>query len=136
MEMVRATRQQGVPVIKVDDEYIVGFDQRRLEQLFKGGQPSSGGRVRFGAAVGDLSAAPASASDWLPATGVYVGAVHPDSVAARAGLVPGDVIVELNGEPVPTVAALQARLGRLTQGAHVLVGYVREGERRTAEAQL
>jgi len=32
-EMVEKTDQMGVPVIMVDDEYVVGFDQALLEDL-------------------------------------------------------------------------------------------------------
>ena len=32
-EMIDLSGQMGVPVIKVDDEYIVGFDKKRLEAL-------------------------------------------------------------------------------------------------------
>jgi glutaredoxin-like YruB-family protein len=31
-EMVRRTRQMGVPVIEIDGESIVGFDQARIDQ--------------------------------------------------------------------------------------------------------
>jgi hypothetical protein len=33
MEMVAKSKQMGVPVITVDDQVVVGFDQRKLDQL-------------------------------------------------------------------------------------------------------
>lgn len=33
MEMVRRTGQQGVPVIEVDGEFVIGFDKARLDAL-------------------------------------------------------------------------------------------------------
>ena len=33
LEMVRKTGQQGVPVIEVDGEFVIGFDKARLETL-------------------------------------------------------------------------------------------------------
>ncbi len=135
MEMVRATRQQGVPVIKVDDEYIVGFDQQRLERAIAGRAGPSAKRPVFGASIADVSAAPTSATA-LPPFGAYVGAVRVGSAAERAGLTVGDVIVELNGEPVQTAAEVQARLAHATPGASIRVGYLRRGERRAAVAQL
>jgi glutaredoxin len=33
--MITKTGQMGVPVIVVDDEIIIGFDQARLEQAIK-----------------------------------------------------------------------------------------------------
>jgi glutaredoxin 3 len=34
-EMIQKSGQMGVPVIIVDNEIIVGFNQARLDQLFK-----------------------------------------------------------------------------------------------------
>ncbi len=45
-----------------------------------------------------------------------IGSVLPDSAAARAGLQPGDVILEINGRPVPHYTALQHILGPLYEG--------------------
>lgn len=33
MEMVRKSRQSGVPVIEINDNIIVGFDQARIDRL-------------------------------------------------------------------------------------------------------
>lgn len=32
-EMVKNTEQMGVPVLKVDDQYIIGFDKKKIEEL-------------------------------------------------------------------------------------------------------
>ena len=40
-KMIELSGQQGVPVITVDDEVIVGFDSRRLNELFGSGQQES-----------------------------------------------------------------------------------------------
>jgi len=32
-EIIEATKQMGVPVIKIGDKYIVGFDRPKLEKL-------------------------------------------------------------------------------------------------------
>ena len=50
-------------------------------------------------------------------TGVLVAGVEPDSPAQRAGLLPGDLIVAVDGEPLPDVDTLhrtltEARIGR------------------------
>lgn len=34
MEMVRKTKQRGVPVVEVDDTFIIGFDQDALDYHF------------------------------------------------------------------------------------------------------
>jgi len=34
-EMIEKTGQTGVPVIEIDDQIIIGFDQGRIEELLK-----------------------------------------------------------------------------------------------------
>jgi glutaredoxin-like YruB-family protein len=34
-EVVEATKQMGVPVTKINDSYVVGFDRPKLEELLK-----------------------------------------------------------------------------------------------------
>ena len=101
-EMVSRSRQQGVPVITVGDEVIVGFDRPRLEQAIgrlNGRANARTARPRFGAAVAD--AAPALARRGRPSLpGALVGKISPDTPAARAGLRPGDVIVEIDGRSI------------------------------------
>ena len=33
-EMIEKSKQMGVPVIIIDDEIVVGFDQAKLDELF------------------------------------------------------------------------------------------------------
>ena len=93
--MVKRSRQMGVPVITVDDAVVVGFDQPRLEQLLA----SAPREFRLGAAVAAVSGG-----------GLLVGQVHPDTLAARAGLRSGDVILEVNGRPATDPDQLRAAL--------------------------
>jgi S1-C subfamily serine protease len=113
-EMVRRTGQMGVPVITVNGDTIIGFDQPRLERLFPA---SGGGRKRLGASV---ASAPG---------GLRVGQVHPGSLAARAGLQPADLIVRVNGDAVATPEQLQDRLaGPLQHGQPVQLWVRRDGK--------
>jgi len=34
-EMVKKSKQMGVPVIAIDEEFIVGFDKKRIDRLLK-----------------------------------------------------------------------------------------------------
>lgn len=95
--MVRASGQRGVPVITVDGEVVVGFDQARLERLVP--VPPRVGR-RLGATVRSTDG------------GLLVGTVHSGSSADRAGLRSGDVIRSLDGIPIRTPDELQDRLKR------------------------
>jgi S1-C subfamily serine protease len=94
-EMVRRTRQMGVPVIADQAEAIVGFDLPRLQKMAARHRP-----VSLGLRVKDTD----------DGSGAYVGSVRPDSPAQRAGLEPGDVVEELSGIPVRNAGDLE-RIG-------------------------
>jgi putative serine protease PepD len=117
--MIRLSGQRGVPVITVGDEVVIGFDRPRLEQLLAP-RPARG--PRLGAAVAD-------AGPHLQASGAYVGHVRAGSPAARAGLRAGDVIVELDGQPVDGAASLERLVKQLNLGMAFPVVYVRRGQR-------
>ena len=92
-EMVRRTRQMGVPVIADEQEAIVGFDLPRLQRM--------AARHRRAQAwdCGSLMR--------KDGPGAYVGSVREGSPGERAGIQPEDVIVELSGRPVTSVADLE-----------------------------
>ena len=94
-EMVRRTGQMGVPVITVDGDVVVGFDQPRLERLIAA---TRGGTKRLGASVAAKQGR------------LHVGQVHAGSLAAKAGLQPGDLIVRVDGAPTATPEQLQERV--------------------------
>lgn len=98
MEMVRISGQQGVPVLMVDGQVVVGFDRRRIDQLLAQRAVSP---PRLGAAIADAGRIATAKGLVLPA-GAYVGRVDNGSVAGRAGVQPGDVITGLAGRPVTT----------------------------------
>jgi S1-C subfamily serine protease len=78
--------------------------------------------------------------------GVFVMRVEPGSTAERAGLVaaqrtnrgvvPGDVIVALNGRPVSRVGDLLARIDDFRVGQDVELTVLRGGEQRTVSIEL
>lgn len=114
-EMVRRSGQMGVPVITVDGNVIVGFDQPKLERLLaSAGQ----GAVRLGAAV-----APTSGG------GLLVGRVTPGSLAEKSGVQQGDVIINLNGDPVMTPEQLADRFSSAVHSSlPVRLGVRRNGQ--------
>ena len=75
------------------------------------------GRVRYGW----LGIRPASPRTRQRQAGVVIAEVEPQSPAERAGLRPGDLIVSLGGEPVPTVDAFWERAQRVLAGDEVRV---------------
>ena len=96
---MRRSGQMGVPVIALDGQTVVGFDQPRLEQLLAAALQE----FRLGAAVAVRSG------------GLYVGRVRPGSAGDRAGLQTGDTITALNGQPPTDPAAFERRLQTLSK---------------------
>ena len=126
MRMIRLSGQQGVPVITVDDNVVIGFDRAKLEQLLA---PQRSTKVELGVTVAD--ALPRAQIE-----GAYIGLVKSGSLAERSGLAVQDVIVEVNGQPVRSVADLRNTLSTLMAGTKVILVYVRAGQRQTAELAI
>lgn len=132
MEMVRVSQQQGVPVIVVDGQVVVGFDRPRLESLLSG---AAAGRVSFGASIAD-AATFLSKQGQIPVFGAYVGKVSPGSPAQRAGLAPGDVITQINVRPVARADDVAAALAGLRRGDRVSVVWTRGAQTLRSEVTL
>src|SRR5262249_1731143 len=58
------------------------------------------------------------------------------SPAGTSGLRSGDVIVSINGQPVKNVRELIRKIAALPVGSMANIGYVRAGERLTANVKL
>jgi len=95
-EMVRLSSQQGVPVSIVDGNVILGADIPRINQILA---QRAGSSPKLGLSIADADRIAARKGTQLP-DGAYVGRVHPVSPGALAGVQPGDVIVQLAGQPV------------------------------------
>ena len=132
VEMVKVSRQQGVPVVVIDGQVTVGFDRPRLEKLLA---DASSGRVPFGASVAD-AARILSRQGRIPVFGAYVGKVAPGSPAERAGLAPGDVITELNVRPITNAEGVATALAGLSRGARVAVAWTRDDRVLRSEVTL
>lgn len=118
-EMVSLTGQMGVPVIVVDEEVIIGFDRQRLESLLAGSQRK---QVKLGLKI-------ASA----PGGGAVIGGVSAGGLGSRAGLTAGDVVTELNSQPVRNAAEMERFLSRITPGSIVAFRFLRGGQERKSE---
>src|SRR5262249_54146045 len=73
---------------------------------------------------------------YLKSTDIYsavpeIASVGPDSAAARAGIKPGDIITELNGQPVVRQAQILHILGEKYEGDTVTVKVKRGKEEKT-----
>ena len=97
------------------------------------GALAAGRRVRrayLGVGGGARRLAPGTAGVGDQHRGVEVVSVTDDSPAARAGVRPGDVIVDLDGTAVQDVGGLQRLLGAERIGRPGTLGLVRDGRRR------
>lgn len=68
--------------------------------------------------------------------GVLVYALTPDGPAAKAGIRPGDALTAVGTEKITSVEELFAALRQHAPGERVAISYVRDGETRTAQAQI
>jgi len=68
--------------------------------------------------------------------GVLIPEVTKGSAAEKAGLKPGDVIIELNGKPVEAAKELQGRVSALKPDTDVELVVLRDGKRETLTAKL
>ena len=71
-----------------------------------------------------------------PGQGVLVVEIAPDSPAAKAGLKPGDVIVQLNADQIANPRALLAQLDERKPGDQVTIGILRHGQAQSLTATL
>jgi S1-C subfamily serine protease len=107
----------------------VGFNQPRLEELIEQAQAAS--RPKFGAAVADVGKAGRKGVPII--FGAYVGRIGTGSIAERAGLAVGDVIIQLNDQPIIGVAALGRFMAGINQGDKLSVIFIRGTNIITAE---
>ena len=68
--------------------------------------------------------------------GIYVAEVVERSAAFEAGIQPGDIIVEIDGNPTHTSAQLQEQLARKRPGDKIEITYLRNGDRKKVTTTL
>ena len=90
----------------------------------------------IGLRISGVTAEDAEALGLERIAGVLVQGVTEGGPAEEAGLRFGDVIVEIEGEPVDRVGALQQQVARRDPGSRIEVQVVRDGKRRTLEVEL
>ncbi|MCQ8239336.1 Do family serine endopeptidase [Rhizosaccharibacter radicis] len=71
-----------------------------------------------------------------PAGGALVASVNPDSPADKAGVKPGDVITELNGQKVDSPRDLAIKVAGVTPDSKITLKVLRNGSTQTLNATI
>ncbi len=104
-----------------------------MEQILKTGKVSRG---FLGVTIQPVNADLAQAFK-LPSTeGALIGDVSPDSPGAKAGLQKGDVVVGLDGRPVPDPEDLRLRISQMAPGTAVKLDVIRDAQKKQMSATL
>ncbi|ACO74207.1 DegQ family serine endoprotease [Laribacter hongkongensis] len=103
------------------------------EQLKANGRVSRG---QLGVHIQELSQELARSFGLSTAAGALVVRVEPGSPAAKAGLQPGDIILNLDGRKVQSSTDLPMMVGQMKPGTTVKLGVWRKGKEVTLDATL
>jgi putative serine protease PepD len=106
-----------------------------LPQLQKGGQSGNGGGY-LGVDITTLTPALRQQYGFTPTSGAVVLSVVAGSPAAKAGLVQGDVIVDINGTAITSSEDLQKAIQNAKPGQSVSITYYVGDSKRTTTATL
>lgn len=113
----------AIPIDKVN---------RIIDDLIEYGQVRS---AWIGVSVQDITPAIAQYFEYQSAEGVLITQVLPDSSAEKAGLRQGDIIVEINGQPVVDQAGYNTIVAEYTARDTLELALVRDGKSLTIEVQ-
>lgn len=102
-----------------------------IEHLLKYGEVKRG---RLGVAIQTLTVALAEAFDVEQSSGVIITNVEKNSAAEKAKLMPGDIVLAINDEPVKNASDMRNFIGLLRIGTEISLDILRDGRRlkRTA----
>jgi serine protease Do len=111
----------------------VNMARQVMDQILKNGRVIRG---YLGASIQGVSPAMAKAFGLSTAQGALVGDVVPGGPAAKAGIMRGDIIVAMNGEPVTEMPALRLRIAMTKPGTLVQLKVFRNGSEREIPVTL
>jgi serine protease Do len=104
-----------------------------MEQILKHGKVVRG---YMGVGIQEVTPDLAKAFKVSAEKGALVGSVDPNGPGAKSGLEKGDVIEELNGQPVSGPNDLRLKVGAMTPGTTVHLQVNRSGETRDVAVTL
>jgi serine protease Do len=104
-----------------------------LDQLISQGRVVRGW---LGVQIGQLTNDVAEGLGLEGVEGVLINDVFDDSPAEKAGVEPGDVVLEIDEEPVPTAKDLQFKVARKEVGSEVTLKIDRNGKTKNIKVKL
>lgn len=90
--------------------------------------------ARIGVSVDDLNEQELKAAAGAP-SGVLIEEVGQDSPASKAGLLKGDIVVDVDGERVRSARQFSRLIQETPEGRSVRLGVVRDGKRQTVDVR-
>jgi len=96
-----------------------------MNQLVEHGKVTRG---YLGVHIQDVTPALAKQFGLNQGGGVLIGDVSPDTPASRAGLKSGDVVLEVNGQPVQAANQLQVQISQMSPGSSIRMKIWRDGK--------
>ncbi|MEO8152456.1 MAG: Do family serine endopeptidase [Rhizobacter sp.] len=103
------------------------------DQIVATGKATHG---RLGVTVQDINQSLAESFGMKRPDGALVASVQRNSAAAKAGLKPGDVITEVNGEPIVRSGSLSSLIGMASPGEKVKLKVWRDQSSHEIDAKL
>ena len=90
----------------------------------------------LGVYIRDIEPTMANALGLEPYSGVLIDDIMEDTPAEEAGLKPGDVITEVNGEPVKNTVKLRDKVAKIKPGTKARFDILRDGKKMTFNIKL
>jgi serine protease Do len=104
-----------------------------MEEILKHGKVIRG---YLGISIQDITPELAGAFNASAGKGALIGDVTPDSPSAKAGLKKGDVIEELNSQPITGANDLKLKIATLSPGTTVRLKIIRDGKEQEVPVTL
>lgn len=121
-ELMSKIGELRVPVTVVNGQTIIGFDRARLEHIFGQGEPASLGVSVTSSSVGT------EGEESGVSVGAYLSDVELESVAEKMGLIPGDIIIQVNGRLINSADDFDSAISILSKGSPISLAYLRGNE--------